>query len=121
MRDAVYVARVRTLSAYPLVIGGRWFSPSLLDEPGVGQRVFGELFELSDEGLELLDSMEGTQHPKGYRRIAVTVKNSTTGHECDAWTYVKDRNMIDGIHSGALDEYKPDPRYVMPSERTHAF
>jgi gamma-glutamylaminecyclotransferase len=121
MAGAVYVGRVRTIVAFPLVVGGRWFSPSLIDELGVGHRVFGELYEVGDQKLELLDSMEGTQHPHGYRRITVKLVNLRRGDECDAWTYVKDRKVIDGIHSDPLGEYILDSRYVGSSERTSAF
>ena len=121
MAGAVYVGRVRTIVAFPLVVGGRWFSPSLIDEPGVGRRVFGELYEVSDQKLKLLDLMEGTQHPQGYRRITVRLENIRCGDECDAWTYVKERKVIDVIHSDPLDEYILDSRYMGPSERTSAF
>ncbi len=119
LAKARFVARVQTQQAFPLVIGGRWFSPYLIDEPGQGQRVFGELFAVDDEGLALLDELEGVGHPLGYRRIVVGCLLEEQALE--AWTYVKDRTLIEGIHSDALAEYEPDPRYVIPSKRSRAF
>jgi gamma-glutamylaminecyclotransferase len=121
LANADYMGRVRTLTAYPLVIGGKWFSPNLIDEPDTGQRVFGELFRVGDEVLALLDRMEGTHILNGYRRITVVVEILTTGDTLDAWTYAKDRKLIDGIHSDPMEEYKLDPRYVVPSKRTSMF
>jgi len=51
LANADYIGRARTLTAYPLIIGGKWFSPNLIDEPGMGQRVTGELFRVGDEVL----------------------------------------------------------------------
>ena len=119
LAEARFIARVQTLEAFPLVIGGRWFSPYLIDEPGQGLKIFGELFAVDDEGLALLDRMEGVGHPLGYRRITVACLHEE--QDLEAWTYVKDRRAIEGIHSDAMAEYEPDPRYVSPSERSRAF
>jgi gamma-glutamylaminecyclotransferase len=121
LANADYIGRARTLTAYPLIIGGKWFSPNLIDEPGMGQRVIGELFRVGDEVLTLLDRMEGTHISNGYRRITVVVEILTTSNTFDAWTYAKDRDLIDGVHSDPIDEYKLDPRYVVPSMRTSMF
>jgi len=112
-----FLGRCRTCEAYPLVIGGRWFSPVLIAEPGSGTRVFGELYQVSDEALATLDRMEGTHLPTGYDRIELAVETVAKGARLDAWTYVKDRARIDVIHSEMLEEYQLDPRYVPASGR----
>lgn len=111
------LGRCRTCEAYPLIVGGRWFSPILIAEPGIGHRVFGELYEVSDAALAALDRMEGTHLPNGYERIESAVETMAEGARLDAWAYVKDRARIDVIHSEMLDEYKLDPKYVPASER----
>ncbi|MCP4319868.1 MAG: gamma-glutamylcyclotransferase [Hyphomicrobiales bacterium] len=121
LTSAAYVGRFRTVTAFPLVVGGKWFSPYLLDEPGQGQRVYGEVFQVSDDGLATLDRMEGTDNPLGYRRISVVVVAAEDGTALEAWTDVKDRAMLDGIHSKALAEYGLDPRYVVPAKRMGDF
>ena len=98
----------------------------LIAEPGVGVPVFGEVFELDDRGLEVLDVIEGTDVPNGYRRISIAVEDAGSGGggggaPFDAWTYVKDRAAIEGIHSEPMAEYARDPRYVLPSKRTTEF
>ncbi len=112
------LGRGLTCEPFPLVIAGRWYSPVLLAEPGRGQRVFGELYQVDDMRLDQLDRMEGTHLPGGYGRIAIAVEKVTGGECLDAWTYVKERAKIDLIHSGFLQEYPLDPRYV-PAEQRH--
>ena len=121
LAGARFLGRVRTLEAYPLIVGGRWFSPYLIDEPGQGQRVFGELFAVDAAGLALLDRMEGVGQPEGYRRTCVAVAEPNCGTAMDAWTFVKDRAAIAVIHSAAMAEYRHDPRYVDPETRDSAF
>lgn len=118
---ARFLGRVRTHVAFPLVIGGRWFSPYLLDEAGRGQRVFGELFQVDDTGLARLDEMEGVGHPRGYRRILVGLVEPDEKPGGEAFTYVKARSAIEAIHSGPLDEYHFDARYVVPDKRDSVF
>lgn len=121
LAEARFLERVRTLEAYPLIVGGRWFSPYLIDEPGQGRRVFGELFAVDAAGLALLDRMEGVGRPEGYHRICVAVARPDDEIALDAWTFVKDRAAIAVIHSAAMVEYGHDPRYVDPEKRDSAF
>ena len=121
MKDVRCLGRFRTVEPFPLVVGGTWFSPYLIDEPGKGMRVFGEIFEIDDDGLAKLDCMEGTHLSNGYSRISIGIEGANGSFPFDAWTYVKRRDAIEGIHSEPLDEYLPDPRYVVPANRTCEF
>jgi gamma-glutamylaminecyclotransferase len=103
MKGHRFIGRCRTCDAFPLVVAGKWLSPILIAEPGVGHRVF--------------DDLEGTHLPIGYHRLMISVENVDGGAVLDAWTYVKDRSRIDVIHSDPLEEYHLDPRYVPASER----
>lgn len=119
--QATFLGRVQTLEAFPLVVGGRWFSPYLIDERGQGQRLFGELFAVDSAGLTLLDRMEGVGLPEGYRRICIAVAEPASEASVDAWTFAKDRTAIPIIHSEPIAEYAHDPRYVSPAQRDSAF
>ncbi len=118
MKHARFVGRCRTREAYPLVVGGRWFSPILLAEPGVGRRVIGEVYEVDDAKRAELDALEGTHLPTGYQRAAVTVEPVDGGAAFEAWSYFKDRANVDVIHVDMLEEYALDPRYVPAGDRT---
>ena len=121
LKDVRCRGRFRTVERLPLVVGGTWFSPYLIDEPGKGKRVFGEIFVLDDDRLAKLDRLEGTHLSDGYSRISVGIEGANQGSPFDAWTYVKRRDAIEGIHCEPLDEYLPDPRYVVPANRTSEF
>ena len=101
-----FVGRFRTIEAYPLVVGGRWFSPNLINEPSQGHRVLGEVFETDTQGLDFLDQLEGTHHPRGYRRISVVVEELCSNARIDAWTYFKSRKDLDDICSEPMGEYQ---------------
>ena len=47
MGDATFLSVVTTQIRYPLIIAGKWNSPMLIEEPGFGYQVNGELFEVS--------------------------------------------------------------------------
>lgn len=125
MRAHRFIGRARTRDRYPLVIAGKWYSPVLIFEPGVGQRVSGELFEVGEAGLAELDDFEGTDSPVGYRRVRLavdaidrmTARQAPTQAPIQAWTYVKDRARLDVIHSDMLAEYRLDPRYIPATKR----
>lgn len=42
----------------PLVIGTRYNIPFLLNKPGVGGYVTGEIYEVDEQMMELLDNLE---------------------------------------------------------------
>ena len=104
MKGYPCLGRFRTVEAYPLVVGGPRFLPYLIAEPGAGHRVFGEVFEVDERGLRNLDRFEGTHLDKGYRRIAIAIE--AADRPFDAWAYVTERHVIDGIHAGPLEEYR---------------
>ncbi|XP_030636470.1 gamma-glutamylaminecyclotransferase B-like [Chanos chanos] len=73
---AEYCGRARTVEKYPLVIAGRYNIPFLLNEPGEGQRVHGEIYSVDDQMLSFLDRFESC--PTIYQRTNVKL-------EVDEW------------------------------------
>jgi gamma-glutamylaminecyclotransferase len=106
----------RTTQPYPLVIAGRWFSPVMMPEPGVGHPVTGELYEVDDERLTLLDKLESVHLPDGYRRERIEVVSLENGSRASAWAYFKERRLVLEMHSSYLSEYT-DRHYVHKSQR----
>ena len=115
MRGERYLGDCRTVERYPMVVAGRWFSPVMMPEPGVGERVSGELYEIGDAKLAELDRIESTHLPDGYRRHAIKVE-SATGVLVEAQAYMKERRLVTLVHSGHLTDYQ-DHRYVHKSKR----
>jgi gamma-glutamylaminecyclotransferase len=111
------LGRYRTRDAFPLIVGGQWFSPALLPERGVGHRVTGELYAVDDAKLAELDLLESIHLPTGYTRELNEIENLDDGSTLEAWVYFKARNRISIIHSGYLDDYT-DTRYVPLAQRS---
>jgi len=102
----------RTVLAFPLLIGGPWYSIQMVPEPGRGLRVSGELYLLDDDGLARLDDLESVGQPSGYTRRQIDVEG-LNGDICNnVWCYFKDRALVDPVHSEPLSRYDFDPRYV---------
>ncbi len=110
-----FAGPARSVIAYPLVVAGPWYSPVLFDEPGIGSRVSGELYEVDDTGLDRLDEIEGVARPGGYHRIAIEIERDD-GERCRAWCYVKRRADVAVIHDGPFASYD-DTRYVPRAQR----
>lgn len=68
---AAFRGRGRTLEPYPLVIAGEHNIPWLLNLPGRGRRVLGEIYAVDERMLSFLDEFEGC--PAMYQRTLVRV------------------------------------------------
>jgi gamma-glutamylaminecyclotransferase len=44
---ARYLGAFRTVERYPMLVAGEWFAPMLLPQPGRGEHVAGELYEVT--------------------------------------------------------------------------
>lgn len=79
--------RFSTRERYPLYLVGERHVPWMLDTPGLGERVAGELYEVDAEALAAMDRLERVGEPGGYRREAILVLDGTRGVE--AFAYLK--------------------------------
>lgn len=116
MAAATFLAAAATADAYPLVVGGTYFTPYLLPEPGSGHRVKGELWEVPEGAMPALDELESTHLPNGYRRALIPVLAAGASEPVDAWTYFRERRHIAIIHTANLADYQ-DRRYVASGDR----
>lgn len=99
---ARFLGSGRLLTAYPLVLAQY---PCLLDQPGRGHRVHGEVYHIpSSHGWLLVDRLEG--HPVEYRRRPEAVEIG--GRILDAWTYfyiradlpIRQLTFVEGFQPG---------------------
>lgn len=79
--DASYVGAYRTTERYPLVCGP-YRVPFLLNIPGQGNRVWGEVYLVSEKGLARLDELEGTTRGH-YQRLPIQVSGLPENIEVD--------------------------------------
>lgn len=69
---AEYLATACTTQKYPLVIATKYNIPFLLNIPGKGHRVQGEIYKVDDQMLKFLDAFESV--PTMYQRTPVAVE-----------------------------------------------
>lgn len=67
-----FVGSARTETLFPLVIGTRFNIPFLLDKPGHGHSIKGEVYEVDDKVLVKLDALE--DYPTFYDREVQTMR-----------------------------------------------
>jgi len=115
LRRARAAGEARTRERFPLAVVGSWFVPALLDRPGEGHCVRGELYAVDPPTLAALDELEGVGEPDGYDRRRIEVEREPDGETLTAEVYFK-REPLGAVHTGWLEEYR-DTRYVGRGER----
>jgi gamma-glutamylaminecyclotransferase len=70
LKDAKFLGKARTKEAYPLIAPKVWY-PYLIDAPGEGKRVLGELYEVDLPTLKRIDRLE--EYPRYYIRKTIEV------------------------------------------------
>jgi gamma-glutamylaminecyclotransferase len=115
LAQARFLCSAETVEPRPLLIAGKWFAPMMIDEPGAGERVRGELFGIERAQLLALDVLESIGKPGNLRkRIRIATAD---GRRCSAFAYMKERVLALPVHAGPLGYYD-DPRFVPPERRT---
>lgn len=115
LSNARFVGNVVTVEPYPLYIAAPFYGPMMLNLPGEGLPVHGELFEISDADLPLLDDLEDVGKEGSFRSI-LSVKAAQGGLVHDATGFMKGENWLDPLHTGYLSEYT-DRRFIPPWNR----
>ena len=98
----------RTRLAYPLYLVGSRYSPWLINDPGAGSRVAGEVYRVADEGLATMDELERIRHVDGYRRESIEVIQTRTNTLMEMYAYLKEPGQLqpDTIRAGPLASYE---------------
>ena len=112
---ARFLGEHRTVERFPLMIAGPWFAPMMLNEPGFGHQVLGELYEVDEDRLVHIDAMESIGQP-GNLRILIDVAPIPGGPSTRAYAYMKSRALADPAHSDYLWSYQ-DRRFIPPDQR----
>ncbi|XP_077199924.1 gamma-glutamylaminecyclotransferase [Paroedura picta] len=69
---ATFQGRGLTVEKYPLVIAGKYNIPFLLNSPGRGHRIAGEIYFVNDQMLQFLDEFEDC--PNVYQRTPMRIE-----------------------------------------------
>lgn len=83
----------RTVQRWPLLVvrlAHEERAPWLLDAPGQGQQVSGQVFEVDDADLQAMDRFEEVGLPTGYVRVAIDLSPPDAARPpVQAWSYLK--------------------------------
>ncbi|XP_050067589.1 putative gamma-glutamylcyclotransferase CG2811 [Anopheles maculipalpis] len=104
---ARYIAKGRTNERYPLIIATRYNIPFLLDVPGKGHFVAGEIYEVDDRMLSRLDVLE--DYPKLYDRRSEMIRNEETNAIESCLIYLMRSFPKRLLEKPLLEEYRNSP------------
>jgi gamma-glutamylaminecyclotransferase len=88
-------------------------SPWLIDDPGAGLPVTGEVYGLDPEGLARMDRLERVEAADGYRRRRIELLEVESGRWIRAEAYLKPLDQFLALpdyepRSGPFSEYGPE-------------
>ena len=99
----------QTVEAYPLYIVGESRVPWLVERPGEGHRVAGELYRVDAPALARMDELEQVDEPGWYarRKIAVRPLGQPQGEPVEAFVYFGSEARLGDtrIHEGPIAVY----------------
>ncbi|MBE7184790.1 MAG: gamma-glutamylcyclotransferase [Methylobacterium mesophilicum] len=112
---ARYLGLCQTVSPFPMMVAGHVYGPMMLDRPGRGLRIGGELYEAGGGVVASVEKAENNGDPGNYcRPIEVRM---TGGLVLRALACFKDARLARPRHSGYLAHYQ-DRRFICPKERS---
>jgi gamma-glutamylaminecyclotransferase len=115
LRGARYLGACRTVERFPMFVAGPGYAPMMLNQPGAGLRVRGELYLIGAPSLSLLDTLESVGRP-GNDRLVIAVAPVAGGATRAAHAFLKSAERAFPIHSARLDDYQ-DRRFVPAARR----
>lgn len=111
----------RTAQRYPLYIIGAVQVPWLVNEPGRGGQVLGQVFEVDDRVLADMDRLERIGEPGWYSRVEIDVlpADAPAGESRRVFVYfgAAERVASEVVHAGPLTEFtvEHNSRYRRPA------
>jgi len=116
--NAKYICRAVTPERYPLVVGTRYNIPFMLNKPGTGPYILGEMYEVDNKMLDTLDKLEDIAGGY-YSREMMMFNLFQYGKAVEAYVYMLNNYPASMEKLPHTDEYKntPEKPYVMPNER----
>jgi gamma-glutamylaminecyclotransferase len=99
----------RTVQRYPLLIIAQAFLPWLLNQPGSGEQVLGQVFQVNDQVLKEMDQLEQVDEDGWYTRSEIWVQRMDAPNysPVSAFVYFGADQRVAGelVHAGPLAEF----------------
>lgn len=102
-QPAKFIGSGNTVEKYPLVIASRWNIPYLLDKKGTGNIIQGEIYQVNQTLLAILDDFEG--HPNYYHRRQEPILDGQS-EIIKCWTYFLPKYKEKMLDLPFLSDYK---------------
>lgn len=115
LAEAEFLGDVQTVKPYPLFIAADFFGPMMLNRPGEGTAISGELFEVSEDQLLKLDELEDVGQ-EGSFRTDIEVMPVGGGQHVIAIGFFKSEQWLEPLHSHFIADYQ-DRRFIPPWDR----
>lgn len=98
-----------TAQRYPLFIIGQYFLPWLINQPGAGEHVLGQIFEVNVQVLGDMDVLEQINDDGWYSRVEIMVEKAGEPNLATVQAFVyfgaKERVSAEHLHAGPLTEF----------------
>ena len=113
-----FVGEAQTVDKYPLIVASRYNIPFLLGAKGVGNQIIGEVYDVTDCQLKILDTLEG--YPDFYNRIEIPIELAIDSKVISCSTYVLDRYKDSLLQCEMLKIYSQNlsSHYLRPCDRS---
>jgi gamma-glutamylaminecyclotransferase len=99
----------RTVQRYPLYIIGKPFLPWLVNLPGTGEHVLGQVFEVNEQVLRDMDVLEQIDEEGWYSRVEIQVQEVGAQDQSPLQAFVYfgagERVYREHVHAGPLAEF----------------
>ena len=99
----------RTVERYPLFIIGQPFLPWLVNQPGAGEHVLGQVFQVNEQVLNDMDRLEQIDEEGWYAREEILVQEVSAPHQPPLAAFVYfgagERVSREHVHAGPLAEF----------------
>jgi len=101
-----------TVEAWPLYVVGDIRVPWLVERPGEGHRVHGQVFAVDDETLARMDELELVDQPDWYTRrtIDVALRDDPAQTPLQVFVYFGSAARLSRVpvHAGPIADYTPE-------------
>jgi gamma-glutamylaminecyclotransferase len=98
-----------TAQRLPLYLVGERHSPWLVNAPGEGHQVAGQVYQVDHPALEQMDVLERVNEPEGYKRVSIEVvgqgASSCKSRHVFASLKQPEQFNLSSARLGPLDEY----------------
>ena len=99
----------QTVQPYPLFIIGQYFLPWLVNQPGSGEHVLGQVFKVNEQVLKDMDVLEQIDEAGWYSRVEIQVQQvgSPVLAPLQAFVYFGETERVSNehVHAGPLSEF----------------